>query len=76
MSFESTEAGEADQTVRLPGAFRSLERWTMRAESPLGRLVRSQRLNPLPHTGTISVFLLLVVVLTGIYLTLFFEFGF
>jgi ferredoxin/cytochrome c2 len=76
MSFESTEAGEADQTVRLPGAFRSLERWTMRAESPLGRLVRSQRLNPLPHAGTISVFLLAVVVLTGIYLTLFFEFGF
>ncbi len=76
MAFESTEVGEADRTIRLPGAFRRLERWTMRAESPLGRLVRSQRLNPLPHAGTISVFLLVVVVITGIYLTFFFEFGF
>lgn len=35
-----------------------------------------RRLNPLPHAGTISVFLLGVVTVTGLYLTLFFEFGY
>jgi ferredoxin/mono/diheme cytochrome c family protein len=33
-------------------------------------------LNPLPHAGTISVFLLGVVVVSGLYITLFFEFGY
>ena len=54
----------------------ALERATFRAEAPVRRIVRSQRLNPLPHAGTISVFLLGVVVVTGVYITLFFQFGF
>lgn len=33
-------------------------------------------MNPLPHAGTISVVLFIVVVITGVYITLFFEFGF
>ena len=54
----------------------ALERATFRAEAPVRRVVRSHRLNPLPHAGTISVFLLIVVVVTGVYITLFFGFGF
>jgi ferredoxin/mono/diheme cytochrome c family protein len=54
----------------------ALERATFRAESPIRKVVRSNRLNPLPHAGTISVFLLVVVVVTGVYITLFFSFGF
>lgn len=55
---------------------RRLEQATSAAESPIRRLVGSGRLNPLPHAGTISVFLLIVVTITGLYLTFFFEFGF
>ena len=39
------------------------------------RIAGSNRLNPLPHAGTISVFLLGIVVVSGLYITLFFEFG-
>ena len=54
----------------------ALERATFRTEAPVRKVVRSHRLNPLPHAGTISVFLLIVVVVTGVYITLFFGFGF
>lgn len=54
----------------------ALERATFRAEAPVRKVVRSHRLNPLPHAGTISVFLLIVVVVSGVYITLFFGFGF
>lgn len=54
----------------------ALERATFRAEAPVRKVVRSHRLNPLPHAGTISIFLLIVVVVTGVYITLFFGFGF
>ncbi len=53
-----------------------LARVTFAVESPVRRLVGSGRLNPLPHAGTISVVLFLIVVITGVYITLFFEFGF
>ena len=54
----------------------ALERATFRAEAPVRKVVRSNRLNPLPYAGTISVFLLIVVVVTGVYITLVFGFGF
>lgn len=53
-----------------------LARVTFAVESPVRRLVGSGRLNPLPHAGTISVILFFIVVVTGVYITLFFEFGF
>jgi ferredoxin/cytochrome c551/c552 len=53
-----------------------LARVSFAAEAPVRRLVGSGRLNPLPHAGAISVVLFLVVVVTGVYITLFFEFGF
>lgn len=76
MPLKSTEAREADRRVRLPRVFRFVERLALRLETPIRRVVGSQRLDPLPHAGTISVFLLIVVIVTGVYLTLFFEFGF
>lgn len=54
----------------------ALERASARAEAPIRTIVRSHRLNPLPHAGTISVFLLGVVIVSGVYITLFFQFGF
>ena len=49
---------------------------SLRLEAPLNWLVNDPRFNPLYHTGTITIFLLLVILLTGIYLTLFYPFGF
>lgn len=63
-------------TPKSPRLVPALERATFRAEAPVRKVVRSNRLNPLPHAGTISVFLLIVVVVTGVYITLFFGFGF
>jgi ferredoxin/mono/diheme cytochrome c family protein len=71
-------AGSADPggEVRFRRALTGLERATLAVERPLRRVVASNRLNPLPHAGTISVFLLIVVTISGIYLTFFFPFGF
>lgn len=55
---------------------RRLEGLNLALERPINRLVRQPQLNPLYHTGTITVFALLVILLTGIYLTLFYQFGF
>lgn len=59
-----------------PDLLDRVEGVSLAAERPLRRLVGANRANPLPHAGTISVFLLGVVTLTGIYITLFFEYGF
>ena len=64
------------RSVRAPRLVPALERASARAEAPIRTIVRSHRLNPLPHAGTISVFLLGVVIVTGVYITLFFQFGF
>lgn len=45
-------------------------------ERPVRRIVGSDRFNPLPHAGTISVFLLGLVVATGVYITLFYQYGY
>ena len=55
---------------------RTLERISLAVEKPLARLVRDPRFNPLYHTGTITVFLLLIILVTGVYLTMFYQFGF
>ncbi|MBI5962201.1 MAG: hydrogenase iron-sulfur subunit [Chloroflexi bacterium] len=49
---------------------------SLRLEAPINWLINDPRFNPLYHTGTITIFLLLVILLTGIYLTLFYPFGF
>ena len=55
---------------------RTLERISLAVEKPIARLVRDPRFNPLYHTGTITVFLLLIILVTGVYLTMFYQFGF
>ena len=44
---------------------RTLERISLAVEKPLARLVRDPRFNPLYHTGTITVFLLLIIIAYG-----------
>ncbi len=61
---------------RVRSFLRRLERVTIRAEQPVNTVVGSAWLNPLYHTGTIAVFLFSVVFITGIYLTMLFQFGF
>lgn len=56
--------------------FSWLERFSLALETPIVRWVGSPQFNPLYHTGTITIFLLLVILVTGIYLTLFYPFGF
>jgi ferredoxin/cytochrome c2 len=52
------------------------ERVSLAFEKPLNWLINDPRFNPLYHTGTITIFLLIVILLTGIYLTMFYPFGF
>ncbi|GAB4579746.1 MAG: hypothetical protein Fur0022_24850 [Anaerolineales bacterium] len=52
------------------------ERLTLAGESLVSRGVRRPEFNPLYHTGTLTVFLLLIILVTGVYLTLFYQFGF
>jgi len=53
-----------------------LEKISLRLEQPFAWLTSDPRFNPLYHTGTITIFLLLVILFTGIYLTMFYPFGF
>lgn len=73
--FSVSRSGDASgNEVRFGSLLKGLETATNRAESPIRRFVGSNRLNPSPHAGTISVFLLMIVVITGLYITPFFEF--
>ena len=62
-----------DNPVRK--ALNLAERISLAVERPIDRLVRMPQLNPLYHTGTIALFLLIVLTVTGVYLTLFYQFG-
>ncbi len=53
----------------------TLERISLAFERPIDRLTQPQ-FNPLYHTGTITLFLLIVIAITGVYLTMFYQFGF
>jgi len=53
----------------------ALERIALAAERVVNR-VTSAKYNPLYYTGTIAFFLLLIVGLTGLYLFLFFQYGY
>ncbi len=53
-----------------------VERLSLLFELPIVRRVGDPRFNPLYHTGTISVLLLVIVFVTGVYLTMFYQFGF
>ena len=53
-----------------------LERLTLPVERQINRLVGASQLNPFYYAGPIAVFLLVVVAVSGLYLTFFFDFGF
>lgn len=55
---------------------RGLERLALGVERPLNRIIGATQLNPFYHTGTIAVFLLIVVAVTGFFIFLFFQYGF
>ncbi len=55
---------------------RTLERIALTVERPANRLIGNRQLNPFYHTGSISIFLLIVVALTGVYIYLFYQYGF
>ncbi len=55
--------------IRLEGA-------TLWAERGVRAIVRRPELNPIHHIGTITIFLLALVFASGVYLTMFFQFGF
>lgn len=67
---------EERQRSPLRAALRWAERFSLVIEAPLARWIGDTRLNPLYHTGTITIFLLVVLLLTGLYLTMFYPFGF
>lgn len=64
------------QANRVRRTLNGLERLSLAVERPIVRWVRSAEWNPLYHTGTITLFALLIILVTGIYLTLFYQFGF
>lgn len=70
----------ADWTGRRGGAangvLTALDRANAVAETPVAAATRAAGLNPLHHTGPIAVFLFIVAFATGVYVTMFFRFGF
>ena len=70
VDWEDRTSGPAKRTLL------ALERLTLRAERPVEAVVGRAQFNPLHHTGPISVFLFIVVFATGLYLTMFYRFGF
>lgn len=71
----------ADQSLqnwrrKQSGWAHGLERVALAVEKPVNKLIGNKRLNPLYHMGPIAIFLLMVVAGTGIYLFLFFHYGF
>ena len=53
-----------------------LERVSLALEKPINRIAKNPHLNPLYHTGTITVWLLIFITITGVYLLMFYQFGF
>ncbi len=70
VDWDQRRAGRASHLlIGLEGA-------TLRIERALRAVVRRPELNPVYHVGTITIYLLGIVFVSGIYLTMFFQFGF
>jgi len=52
-----------------------LEKVWLAVESGVNRLIGTERLNPFYHTGVISVYLFGLIILSGLYLTIFYRYG-
>lgn len=68
------QADENRRTLRHP-FLAWVEKIWLPVESAVNRLIGQKELNPLYHTGTISVYLLVLVIISGLYLTLFYRYG-
>jgi ferredoxin len=78
---ETISAGEPAASLdhwrpRRAAWSRALERIALVVEKPVNQLMGNRELNPFYHTGQIALFLLMVVTGTGLYLFLFFQYGF
>ena len=62
--------------LQRSGWAKPFERIALAIEHPVNQLIGNTQLNPFYHTGTIALFLLGVVAVTGFYLFLFFQYGF
>lgn len=60
----------------LARVLQAIERISLTLETPVNRMVGRPQFNPLYHTGTITALLLVVIIVTGVYLTMFYQFGF
>ena len=52
-----------------------LEKSWLIVESGINRFTGAERLNPFYYTGTISVYLFVLVIISGLYLTIFYRYG-
>ena len=62
--------------VNSQGPLRWLEKLALLVEEPFNRLSGSLQLNIFYHTDSIAAFLWLIVAITGIYVTFFYQFGY
>ena len=62
--------------VNAQGKLRWLEKIALLVEQPFNRLAGSLKLNIFYHTDSIAAFLWLIVAITGIYVTFFYQFGY
>jgi ferredoxin/coenzyme F420-reducing hydrogenase delta subunit len=67
---------ELRQNTWVRRLLNSIEKLSLAVETLISRLTIQQSLNPLYHTGTITTFLLILIFITGLYLTFFYQFGF
>ncbi|MCA9976774.1 MAG: hydrogenase iron-sulfur subunit [Anaerolineales bacterium] len=82
-AFDSALQESADTTAELNSWRMPRHRWSVLLEKvalfverPVNKLIGTPQLNPFYHTGTIATFLLVIIGLTGLYLFLFFQYGF
>lgn len=68
------QAAENRRLLARPGLIWLEKAWLL-VESGLNRFIGAQQLNPFYHTGTISLYLFVLVILSGLYLTLFYRYG-
>ena len=62
--------------VNTQGGLRWLEKLALLVEQPFNRLAGSLKLNIFYHTDSIAAFLWLIVAITGVYVTFFYQFGY
>ncbi len=62
--------------VNTKTKLRWLEKIALIAETPFNRLAGSLKLNIFYHTDSIAAFLWLIVAITGVYVTFFYQFGY